>query len=242
MVVTGPLGVVTGLKREAALLRDGEAAGRLRVALSGAASARATAAAEDLAESGVAALLSFGLCGGLREAVKAGDLILPTSVVWNNEDGSRDEVAVDPRWRTDLLRALSAGLARHPHGGRLLGSDRLECRSEGKLALGRAFEALAVDMESHAVAAVAKRRGLPFLVVRACSDQSDQDLPAVVERATTPDGGLALAPLLTALARRPSSLVGLLALAKSSKLAMTTLREVVALDPRFSFPDRREGD
>ncbi len=232
-----PIGVVTGLKREAALLRKAEMAGLVRVALSGADPARAEAAAEQLAENGVAALLSFGLCGALEADVRAGDLLLPTHIVWEGEGGRSAEMASDPLWRARLQAALPDKLSRHLHVGRLLGSDRLESRSERKLALGQSLEALAIDMESHAVARVAQRRGLPFLALRACSDQADQDLPAAVEHATKADGSLALTPLLTGLASRPASLAGLLSLARSSKLAMTTLREVVASAPGFCFSD-----
>ncbi|HEX2924489.1 MAG TPA: hypothetical protein VHS28_10755 [Chloroflexota bacterium] len=48
-----------------------------------------------------------------------------------------------------------------------------------KDAVGKSFGAVAVDMESYWVAAISKDRRVPFLAVRAISDQLGQSLPRV---------------------------------------------------------------
>ncbi|GAB5470402.1 MAG: purine phosphorylase [Rhodospirillales bacterium] len=223
------LGIVTGLKTEAQLLRGLEADGDTRVALSGADSGRAEASAEKLVAKGADALISFGVCGALQPGLQAGALLLPTSIRAWADGPEGPEVPVTEAWRRRLLDALPARLREELREGSLLGADRVITLAEEKRALGLSFAAAAVDMESHAVAKVAARHGLPLLVVRACSDPADQDLPAGTEQATRPDGSLRLAPVLLGLARRPGSLPGLLRLGRGTQRALATLRQVVAL-------------
>ncbi len=217
-----PIGAVCGLKSEAALLvRDG----RCQVLPSGADSARAEAAAERLAAQGVSLLLSFGLCGALAPELKTGDLVLPESVV--AEGQPKTAWTCDPEHLARLRAALPPPLAGRSHGGRLLGLARVIDGPEEKLHLAAHHDAVAVDMESQAVAAVAERHGLPFLVLRACSDEVDQRLPEAALRATRPDGSISIAAVLLALARRPGDLADLLALGKGSKRAHKSLGRAV---------------
>ena len=46
-----------------------------------------------------------------------------------------------------------------------------------KQAIGRAFAADSLDMESAAIGTMAARQGIPFFVVRSVSDLVDEDLP-----------------------------------------------------------------
>ncbi len=216
------IGAVCGLKSEAALLAPLVEQGRLLVRASGADSARAAKAAEELVAEGVTALLSFGLCGALSAEVSAGDLVLPEAVLAEDETWP-----CDAGWRARLREGLPPGLLRAAQGGTILGSDRAIATAEEKAALALRSSALAVDMESHALARTARRHGLPFLVVRACSDEAGQALPEAALRATRPDGGIDLAAVLAGLARRPQQLPVLIALGKGSRRAHQTLRRVV---------------
>jgi len=227
------IGIVAGLKSEARLLDSLQKSGQVCVALSGADSGRAARAAEGLASHGVSALLSFGLCGALAPSVAVGDLVLPAAV----RDEQGQSWPCDPAWYAAFLKALCSLQLHTPHRGAvlegaILGADRVVAAASDKAELGRRFDAKAVDMESHAVAAAAQAAGLPFLVVRACSDRVDRTLPPVALRATAPGGGLRLLPVLVSLARHPRQLPHLMELRRGTKAALAALAPVVGAFPR----------
>jgi hypothetical protein len=84
--------------------------------------------------------------------------------------------------------------------------------------------ALAVDMESHVAARVARRFGLRFAAARVISDAAGRDLPAAVEVGMTPDGGMALGAVLAALARDPAQLGPLVRTGLEVEAAFRALR------------------
>jgi len=135
------LGIVTGLAAEARLARP---LGLVRAG--GGLPAGAQAAAEWLVSQGVDGLLSFGLAGGLDPALRAGTIVLAAGV---REDGRL--TTTDP--------ALSARFGQ-ADGVLLAGSAVLAAACE-KAALFAATGALAIDLESGAVARVAARHRLP---------------------------------------------------------------------------------
>ena len=214
------IGVVTGSRAEARCL------GRLEVAVacSGARPARARSEAARLIARGAAGLVSFGLAGGLAPAAASGELVLADAVVL--PDGAR--IATDAAWRRQLLTALRAA-GGSPHVAPVAGSDRLLTTAAAKRARFEATGALAVDMESHAVAAAASAAGRPFVVVRAVADPHDQALPGAAEVALGPSGEVRLLALTRALLGRPGDLPALLQLAGQSRRALAVLRRVVPL-------------
>lgn len=221
------IGVVTGSRAEARCL------GRLEVAVacSGARPARARSEAARLIARGAAGLVSFGLAGGLAPAAASGELVLADAVVL--PDGAR--IATDAAWRRHLLTALRAAGAR-PHVAPVAGSDRLLTTAAAKRALFEAIGALAVDMESHAVAAVATHAGIPFLVLRALADPFDQTVPQVAREALRPDGAIRIRATFGGLLRQPGQLIELARLARQSALALAALRRGARFaGPRLGF-------
>jgi adenosylhomocysteine nucleosidase len=217
----GVIGVVTGLRAEAQSLPP--AAG-LRIVCSGSNPQQARRLAVELIDRGARALLSFGLAGGLSPAVRPGDLLLPEAVVLPT--GAR--LPTDREWCARLAARLSA-VGLQVHRGALAGSDHLLATIAAKQELHAATGALAVDMESHAVAETAARAGLPFLVIRAVADPFDQTLPCAARAAIGPDGGVRLAEVARALLERPGELPALLRLGRQSGRALALLRRVALL-------------
>ena len=74
-----PLGLITGMKSEAALLyaaaQDGSDPVCPMIAVTGGDPLRAETAAREFATAGAAGLISFGIAGGLDPALEPGDLI-----------------------------------------------------------------------------------------------------------------------------------------------------------------------
>jgi adenosylhomocysteine nucleosidase len=214
------IGVVTGLRAEARCLEGLD----LAVACSGGHPARARREAARLIAEGAVGLVSFGLAGGLAPAAAAGDLILADAVAL--PEGVR--VATDLAWRRRLMGAL-ATVGTGLHEAAMAGSDRLLATAAAKRALFEASGALAVDMESHAVATAAQAAGRRFVVVRAVADPHDQALPRAARVALGPRGEIRLLMVARALAQRPGDLPTLLRLGGQSRRALATLRRVVLL-------------
>lgn len=214
------IGVVTGSRLEARCLPEKIG----QVACSGADAARAEAAAQRLIKDGACGLLSFGLAGALDPGLAAGTLLLPEVVIVP----TGDRLPADDDWLTRLrITAKQAGVAFRT--GAVAGSDRLLNTSASKRELFESSDALAVDMESHAVALAAGRAGLPFVVVRALADPADQPLPEAARRALGDDGRVRPHAFAAALFRRPTDLAALLRLARQSRAGLRTLRRVAAL-------------
>jgi adenosylhomocysteine nucleosidase len=209
------IGVVTGVRREAACLAGVPV--DVRVACSGAREARAASEARRLADLGVVALLSFGVAGGLARDLRPGDLLVPDAVT--TPDGTM--FRPDPGWRSGLVDGLAR--VRPVIGGLLVGSSEAVASPTAKGELARRSGAVAVDMESVAVARVARERGLPFAVVRAIADPHDRELPAAAMAAVGPDGGVSIAGIVLGLLRHPGQLPALIRLSLDSAAGLATL-------------------
>lgn len=211
-----PLGVVTGLLEEAAILPP---VGTL-VRASGARPGVAARLARALADQGAKSLLSFGMAGGLAPGLRPGALVLPRRII----APSGAAYAVDEAWRS----ALAARVGAHADGA-IAGAETVVRDVAAKSALHRLSGAVAVDMESHEVAAVAAERGLPFLAVRAIADPWNRAIPTAALAGVSPDGARRPAAVMAALAVRPWQIVGLLVLARDAGAAKETLRRVARL-------------
>lgn len=194
--------VAVGLRSEAALLPPGT-----RVVVSGGDPARLVA----LLPEDAAALLSFGIAGGLSLGTGA---VIAASGVW--EDGVA--LPVDAAW--------AARLPGRP--GLLAASSVLLSTAADKAALHAQSGALAVDMESGVAARFAQARGIPFAALRAVADGPEDALPRAAAVGLKPDGSPAVARVLAALLRQPWDLPALLRLARSSAAAHAALRQALA--------------
>lgn len=229
------LGIVCGMAAEARALGSWARHPRIALGLSAGRPDRAEAEAVRLAARGVRILLSWGIAGALDPQLRPGTLIVPAAVV--GTQGDVHELAPEmlvlaggasapgivlpsrPRRRGD-------GPASAPAHTRLLiaGSDVVVITPAAKAELRRRTGAAAVDMESHRLAAVSARAGLPCLAVRAISDPADRALPALSAGALGPDGRPRIGAVLARLLRRPGDLPALIAAARDSRAALTALR------------------
>jgi hypothetical protein len=185
-----------------------------------------------LVESGVPALVSFGLAGGLDLRHAPGTLVLADAVVLPNGE----IVATDPVWRERVRMKLARLLT--PVVAPIAGSDDLVEEPAAKAALRRVTDAAAVDMESHVVAQAARRSGLALLVLRAIADTASDPLPPAVRRGFAKHDGLMLSAVLASLVVAPSQVPDLVRLARNARAGLATLRHAAdALGARFAFEE-----
>jgi adenosylhomocysteine nucleosidase len=214
------VGVVTGLRAEARCLRRLN----LRIACTGGSSERARTEAARLVSEGAARLVSFGLAGGLAPELRPGDLLLPDTI--RSPDGR--SMPTDPAWRERLNALFVAGGLRTTSGA-LAGSERIVATVADKRALLEATGAIAVDMESHEVAAVASAAGIPFVVIRAIADPYDRVIPQAALEMLRPDGRVRVHGVLGGVIRQPGQLIALLRLGRESAAALATLPRAALL-------------
>ena len=163
------LGVVTGLASERACLQRLPGQDQRSVRCFGVGLHAAEKAAAELLEEGCAALLSFGIAGGLDYRLRPGSLVLAEAVVTE-----RDECfATDPAWRGRLHACARSGSV-------CLGvfsAAIAPCSRPGKAEVASRLAAVAVDMESQAIARMARQAGVPFMAVRAVADPAERGIP-----------------------------------------------------------------
>ncbi len=211
--VGAPILVVTGLSREAACLR-GEG---LLPLCSGADVGLLRAALIERADAEFSAVVSFGLAGGLDFALRPGDAVIGTQAM-----SGPDHFDADSALRRVLMEGLAgAGVA--VREGAVVGVDAAVLTVAGKTALRAQSGAAAVDMESHIAGAFARRRGLPFAIVRAIGDPAARALPPLATKAIRPDGGVDVAGVLRELVREPAQLGDLIRAGLDARAAFAAL-------------------
>ncbi|MGI4940125.1 MAG: phosphorylase [Janthinobacterium lividum] len=157
----------------------------------------------------MSALISFGLAGGLDLALPAGALLVPATVL-----------ADDGQWDADpILMACLGGST----PGALFGDGIILATTGAKAALHARTGAVAVDLESAAVARIAARHGLPFAVLRAVCDPGGRDLPRAALAALDGKGRIGALRVAAAILARPGDIPGLIALGRDAARARLAL-------------------
>lgn len=231
------LGIVAAFAAEArtlgaasrALRRPAELADGTLLILSGLGPAAAGDGARRLAASGVGALLSWGMAGGLDPLLTAGTLVVPPEVV--SPGGTVFTTA--PEWRQRVTSGIPS--PQPICSGRLLTCAEPLSSLEAKSLAFRRTAAVAVDMESSAIAEVAAAARLPFLAIRAIVDTATDEVPRAALAALNPDtGALRIGRLLGALARSPAEVTALFRLGgcyRSARRALTAVAGSGVLAP-----------
>jgi adenosylhomocysteine nucleosidase len=170
----------------------------------------------------VSALMVFGTAGGLDPGLGAGSLVLPTDIIV--PEGPRwTRIATASAWRERLSARWRA--ERPVAEGCVLTSGHPVATIADKAALFRDTGAVAVDMESAAVARVAAEHRMPFVCVRVVVDTAVDVLPRAVAAASRA-GRVRLGRLLLGMAVAPADIAGVIRLAGRYRLALRVLRAV----------------
>jgi len=215
------LGIVTGLKLEADLLKSAAArlsAASILIACKGPGAARARRATEQLIAEGATHLLSFGIAAALDPTLAVGDVIVATAF----RRAGVPDVASDRGWAERLARRLS--------GARFEviadSTDILRTKAE-KGELRASTSAVLADMESYGMAEAAAAR--PCAAIRVVSDAASQDLPPAAIAGANADGTISLARVLAAIAVNPLQIPALIRLGRSTGVATRRLRALADL-------------
>jgi adenosylhomocysteine nucleosidase len=215
-------GIVVALEAEATSCERWRQSGEIRVKLTGPGAARAAAGARALVDEGVSCLVSWGTSGALVPHLRAGALLIVT----HTTDTHGNEYTCDNHLVESLRTALGA---LSPSLGRALTVDAPLTGQACKLNFADRYAAASVDMESAAVAEVARSAGLPFVAVRAVVDALAFDIPQAACAGMGEDGRSRPLRVLSALTARPFELPQLLRLAAHFAAACRTLQSAASM-------------
>jgi adenosylhomocysteine nucleosidase len=156
-------------------------------------------------------LLSCGFAGALRPDIPIGSIVVADSII----DQHGHNMQIDLHMPSDPARGL--------YVGRLLTADELVRTVASKKQLGEQHSALAVDLESLAVAQVARDNKTRFLAVRVISDDLSADLPAEILSIVGATGSVRLGAAIGALWKRPSAAKDMWHMREQAQSAATRL-------------------
>ncbi len=207
--------VITGLAQES---RIAAGPGVSHVVCSGSDPERLRTRLARLDPTGLRAVVSFGIAGGLDPSLHPGDVVVATAVL--AESGAWKVPAGVVSAMVDRVRASGISVA----CGSLVGVDEPILLPTAKAAVHRETEAIAVDMESHIGAAYAAANELPFAAVRVISDPAIRALPPLAKQALKADGRIDFGAVLSGIARAPSELSTLIRAGGDAGRAFAGLR------------------
>ncbi len=190
-----------------------------------------TAARRLFEETPIAAALSLGVAGGLNPQVRTGDLIVGDQVILrrNARQGSHREKSsglerfpCDSGLQDAAMTVLRRWDSRH-YLGPILTVDRIVLTADEKRRLAAESGAMALDMESAAIASAASARSIPFLAVRGVLDAIDEDLAIGFDQFLDERGEPRPLPLMRYLIMHPFTLPHLVGLGLRTKAVCTRL-------------------
>ncbi len=186
--------------------------------LSGIGHDRALHAAALLIKQGAEALVSWGVAGGLNEGLHSGDIIIADKIISND-----NEYPCSAHWQEQCLIHLSSDSYRIVSSS--IYSDEIICSSpRDKVKLHQQSGADAVDMESAAIAGLAKEMELDFIAIRTICDEAIAAIPAAVIKHTDHLGKPKPISFVLSCIFNPAQIPSLLILARAFKKAINTMK------------------
>ncbi|HLH76093.1 MAG TPA: hypothetical protein VKV28_04720 [Candidatus Binataceae bacterium] len=119
--------------------------------------------------------ITTGVAGALSATLHCGDLLLADSLLLQTEFGPARAFPVNRLLLQGAERSLRQA-ALHAHRGALLTAGRVLADRAAKQMAGELSGALAVDMESAAVAELLEQRAIPWLCLRAVLDELEDEV------------------------------------------------------------------
>jgi adenosylhomocysteine nucleosidase len=166
-------------------------------------------------------VISAGFAGGLSPTLKRNDILLANRVILAEGDG---DLHLEPP--PDIVSLSERTVV---HVGALLSVDHVVRLPRQKQRLAEQYGALAVDMETFAVAEICQKRGVPFVAVRVINDTANEALSGDVEHLLLQKTQAArLGAAMGALWRRPGSAKEMYQLRENALVASQRLARFLA--------------
>ncbi|WP_298435554.1 phosphorylase [Geobacter sp.] len=187
---------------------------------------RAARAAEALAATSPAAIVSFGFGGAVLPGFEVGDLVVGVGC-WLASDGHLlPRGVIDRDLADDILDGLG-GARRRVAFGQIITSRKILVKNALALRLPRELDAPVLDMETAAVAEIAGRYTIPLVALRAVSDDAREELSFTLDEFTDHDLNIRVTKVLATILRKPWIVHQLIRLARNTSTAGATLADAV---------------
>jgi adenosylhomocysteine nucleosidase len=158
-------------------------------------------------------IVSFGVAGGLSPQLRPGDCVIGSAIL----SGS-SRLPTNHMWSEKLLRSFPDAVS-----GMIVGVSAPVSDPDDKRKLHLNTGAVAVDMESHIVAAVGAAHGLPVAAMRVITDPAKRALPASAVAAMRPNGTTSIGAMIRSVLMRPREIPALFQTALDALAARATL-------------------
>jgi adenosylhomocysteine nucleosidase len=169
-------------------------------------------------------VIATGVAGALAEHLRPGDLVLVERIIAERlGDHVPREIAIAREQLNSIAAALDAKQVRHVRGA-MLTADQVLPGAREKVAARLATGAIAVDMETAALAAEAARRGVPFVSLRTILDTVGDEIvgPRIDET-----GRVRALATATGLMRNPGALLKIPRMMKNLAIATNALADAL---------------
>ena len=185
----------------------------------------AFSAASWLREKGVAALGCFGVSGGLDPELGVGDLVFADAVFVEENDGV-SQVWKKDGCESDVTVNFQAAKGLTASWGPIVTVQEPVLNAGGKRALFDRTGAVAVDMETAAVARAASRSGLPFFAIRTICDSADVTISESIYQCVDQQGRPRFPHLFRLIIRKPLLISHLLRMKRDFTAALAVAPQV----------------
>jgi adenosylhomocysteine nucleosidase len=189
-------------------------------------------AREFLATNSPELVLTCGFAGGLNPDLKLGEVVFETSIPSSSRrESAQTEIGnqLEPTHVGCYEQLVAAGAK----PAKFFCTDRIATTVAEKKKLRAETGADAVEMESEAIHAICRKRGIPCATVRVILDTANEDLPLDFNQLAKPDMSLDYSKLALAILKSPGKIGALLKLQKQTRFAAEQLAGVLA---KITFP------
>jgi len=176
-------------------------------------------------------VLTCGFAGGLNPDLKPGEVVF--ELIDRRGELNEPQTEIELGTRKDEIRDSCNSslreklLAAGAKPAKFFCADRIATTVAEKKKLRAETGADAVEMESEAIHAVCRERGIPCATVRVISDTAGEGLPLDFNALAKPDMNLDYGKLAWAIAKSPGKISALLKLQKQTRFAAEQLAEVL---------------
>ena len=139
---------------------------------------------------GVTHVINTGIAGSLDERIRIGDLVISSDAVQHDIDATKfgyrrgviPQLGISSVFVADSAMRQAARMAavnqvsnEHVFEGRIVSGDTFVATREQKADLVATFDAICCEMEGASIAHVCSLANVPFVIIRAISDNADED-------------------------------------------------------------------
>jgi adenosylhomocysteine nucleosidase len=172
-------------------------------------------------------VLTCGFAGGLNPDLALGTVVFETPEPFPSRSRG-DETQTKKNLETPYVVSYEKLLAAGAKPAKFFCADRIATTAAEKKKMREETGADAVEMESEAIHAICRERGISCATVRVISDTANEDLPLDFNALAKPDMSLDYGRLVWTVVKSPGKISALLRLQKRCQFAAEQLAGVLA--------------